>query len=509
MLSSQHHDLPRICVALSGDNMPVRAAQLAPGFPFLEFRLDTAPDPFEAIFEMGAFLRKHPAVRAIATCRRTANGGSFHGTAADEIEMLRQSIAVGAHIVDLSLETAEEAAINPHVLAPLRRGPNALLLSWHDFHGTPPLAPVLERMHTIGADLYKIVPTATSLRDSFVLLDLLDGHAADRNLIAISMGVPGILTRVLGPRFGSRFTFASGATGAETAPGQLSAHSLRDLYRIDAITPATELYGVFGKPISGSRSPVMLNTAFHTAGLNGSKDAVYLPLETGDAAELFATFDRLHLSGASVTMPLKETILPQLHNLEPQAQALGAANTLTRQPDGTLRGSNTDVLGILAPLEARTSLPGKTALVLGAGGVARAAVFALQQRGCRVTITNRTESRAETLAAATGASFLRASKVPGKHFDVVLNGTPYGMPTSVMNAPINFATTRCDLFFDLVYNPIETPLIRSARQHSIAVIPGVDMFLAQGAAQYETWTGHAAPREAMRTAVYAALVQKD
>ena len=481
--------------------MVERAAELASQFPFLEFRLDTATDPFETIFEMGSFLRGHPAVHAIATCRRVANGGQFSGTVADEIEMLRQCVAVGAHVVDLSLETAEEAAINPHALLPLRRGANALLLSWHDFHGTPALPPVLERMHRIGADLYKIVPTASTLRDSFALLDLLEQDGGGGNLVGMSMGVPGVLTRVLGPRFGSRFTFASSSSGAETAPGQIDAATLRDLYRLSALTAQTEIYGVFGKPVSGSRSPVMLNTAFRETG----RDAVYLPLETDSAEELFLAWDRLRLAGASVTMPLKETILPQLAQLEPQARELGAANTLRRLPDGTAAGSNTDVLGILSPLDRRIQLHGKSALVLGAGGVARAAVYALQQRGCRVFLSNRTESRAEALAAAFGAEVIAPRALPGATFDLVLNGTPYGMPSATMHAPIDFAQTRCTLFFDLVYNPIETPLVRSAREYGIDVIPGVEMFVAQGAAQYQTWCGSPAPLHAMRDAVYRSL----
>ncbi|GAA3761076.1 shikimate dehydrogenase [Terriglobus aquaticus] len=499
--------LPRICVALSGDGMASLAAETARSFPFLEFRLDTAPEPFEAVFEMGAFLRKHPAVRVIATCRRSSNGGQFAGTAADEVEMLRQAIAVGAHIVDLSLETAEELAINPHALAPLRRGPNALLLSWHDFHGTPPLAPVLDRMHRVGADLYKIVPTATTLRDSFALLDLLEAHSADRNLVAMSMGAPGTLTRILGPRFGSLFTFASPTSGTPTAPGQIDAATLRDLYRLESITPQTEVYAVFGKPISGSRSPVMLNTAFRTAG----REAVYLPLETDNPDELFLAWRHLHLAGASVTMPLKETILPQLTELDPQARTAGAANTLQSLPDDSIRGSNTDILGILAPLdrhfaERGSTLSGKSALVLGAGGVARAALHALKQRGCQTFLTNRTLARADALAAETGATALPPDTLPGRHFDLVLNGTPYGMPTSTMAAPIDFSVTPCGLFFDLVYNPIETPLIRSAREHGIVVIPGVEMFLAQGAAQYQTWTGEPAPLDAMQAAVYRSIL---
>lgn len=511
--STAPHNLPRICVALNGDTMPERAAELAPHFPFLEFRLDTAADPHEALFAMGAAIRKHPALRVIATCRRTSNGGHFHGTAADELEMLRQAIAVGAHIVDLSLETAEESAINPHALTPLRRGRNALLLSWHDFHSTPPLRPVLERMRRISADLYKVVPTANTLTDSFALLDLLETESSRGDLVAMSMGVPGIPTRVLGPRFGSVFTFAAVTTGSETAPGQIDAQTLRDLYRIDAITNNTEIYGVFGNPITGSRSPVMLNTAFRQTGRN----AVYLPLETDSADELFATWERLCLTGASVTMPLKEQILPRITNLTEQARELGAANTLKRESitaaadgdsfkrDDAISGANTDVLGILAPLEQRLKLAGKSALVLGAGGVARAAVFALRQRGCEVTVCNRTPERAKRLARQLGAAVLAPSDLAGRAFDLVLNGTPFGMPSAVMPPPIDFAATRCGLFFDLVYNPLETPLIHAARAHGIPAILGIEMFLAQGAAQFELWTGSPAPHEAMLSAVRSSL----
>ena len=208
------------------------------------------------------------------------------------------------------------------------------------------------------------------------------------------MGMPGVLTRILGPRFGSTFTFASPDGGQGTAPGQVSAGTLRELYRIDNITLKTSIYGVAGSPIGASLSPRMQNTAFSAAGM----DAVYLPLETADAMELRAVVERLNLRGLSITMPLKERVLPLLSFRDKTVEQMGACNTILRHSDGTLAGFNTDVAGILDPLERVMPLKDKRVLVLGAGGAARAAVFGLCERGAKVFLLNRTLARAEALA---------------------------------------------------------------------------------------------------------------
>ena len=287
-------------------------------------------------------------------------------------------------------------------------------------------------------------------------------------------------------------------------PGQVSSRTLRDLYRLNALSGTTQVYGVFGKPISGSKSPVMLNAAFGHAGL----DAVYLPLETDSADELLAFVERLPLAGASVTMPLKEQVVGQLAKVDQLAKELGAANTLVRDADGTLTGTNTDAAGILEPLRKCMQLEGASVLILGAGGAARAAAFVLNGAGADVSICNRTHARAEQLARECGAAAVCRGELSSMHFDVILNATPYGMANQQMAAPIHDDEMQCRVFFDMVYNPLETPLIRMAHAKRIEVIQGLEMFVTQGAAQFTLWTGSPAPAEFMRDAVLASLQER-
>ncbi|MGI4756084.1 MAG: shikimate dehydrogenase [Janthinobacterium lividum] len=489
----------RVCVALSGPDMLQVAAEAVGQHRFLELRLDSLPDPASLLPGLQAFLHTHPEVTAVSTCRRTSFGGAFQGTAQEQAAILQASVEAGCLLVDAEVETAEE--LGPDVLATMRKAGAAVILSWHDFAGTPDLLPVLRRLQSFQPDFLKIVPTAQTLNDSLLLIDLLEQHGADGNLVAMSMGLKGVLTRVLGPRFGSAFTFAAPDGGGGTAPGQVSASTLRDLYRVESISLETEIYGVAGTPIGASLSPLMHNTALKQAG----RDAVYLPLETGDAQELLQVAERLKLRGLSITMPLKETVLPLLTTSDPEVVTMGACNTILREADGTLHGFNTDVAGIVGPLETRCSLLGKRVLVLGAGGAARAAVFGLTARGAEVYLLNRTRERAEALAQESGASVLRQEALTGTRFDIIINSTPYGMRGREMDAPIPPAEMRCDLFFDLVYNPLQTPLMKVAEDRGIQTIPGAAMFVAQGVRQFELWTGLKAPEEAMLRVVTEAL----
>ena len=494
--------LPRICVALSGPTMLQTAETLLPTGAFFEFRLDTLHSPAAFLPALESFLDQHPHVHTIATCRRTANGGHFSGTARDEARILHASSIAGATIVDLSLESAEELqAAAPEELNILRHSPAALLLSWHDFHATPDLEAIHARLARHRPDLLKIVPTASTLADALRLLTLLQQHRANGNLIAMSMGTPGILTRVLGPSRGSLFTFAAPSATNATAPGQLDLQTLQDLYKVESITTATQVYGVFGNPVTSSKSPAMLNAAFAATGI----DAVYLPLQAETAADLFQTAEALPLAGASVTMPLKELILPRLtQDLDPLAATIGAANTLVRTGPN-LRGYNTDAAGITVPLARRIPLQGANILVLGAGGAARAAVFALRAAGARVSILNRSPQRAQVLADQSGSAVLTRTQAADTRFDAILNATPHGMHGQTIEAPLTANEMNTQVFFDLVYNPLETPLLRQARARGITVIPGLEMFLAQGAAQFTLWTGQPAPLDVMRSAVLAAL----
>jgi 3-dehydroquinate dehydratase/shikimate dehydrogenase len=248
-------------------------------------------------------------------------------------------------------------------------------------------------------------------------------------------------------------------------------------------------------------SPRMHNTALASAGM----DAVYLPLETSDVGELQEVIERLHVRGLSITMPLKETVLPLLSRRDRGVEQMAACNTLLRYDDGNLAGFNTDVGGIVGPLERRMSLQGARVLVLGAGGAARAAVFGLMDRGAKVSLLNRTAERAEALAAESGARVQPRETLQQVDFDIIVNSTPYGMRGQAMEAPISEAEMNCRIFFDLVYNPIETPLVAMARARGADVIPGVAMFVEQGVRQFEIWTERTAPEGEMLRVVREAL----
>jgi 3-dehydroquinate dehydratase/shikimate dehydrogenase len=318
------------------------------------------------------------------------------------------------------------------------------------------------------------------------------------------MGDAGIISRVLGVRAGSAFTFAAASIGEETGPGQIAARTLIETYRIDQVDVATKVYGVAGNPIRSSLSPVMMNAAFRRETVN----AVYLALQTSKVEDLLKLVTAIPLQGVSITMPLKQDILPYLEQTDALTAKIGSCNTI-RLLEGKLYGFNTDVAGILIPLEKRVTLRGAKVLVLGAGGVARAAVFGLRDKGAEVFILNRTPETAQKLARQSGSKTIKKEALAKTSFDVIVNATPVGMAGLKAAAPLLEAKElNTKLVFDLVYNPLDTPLIRLARQQNIPVILGVEMFVQQGARQFEIFTGKPAPEEEMFRVVLHALRQQ-
>lgn len=497
--------LETVCVSITGATAAVMQANALAALAasqFLELRLDYLTQTADGPGCLASLHRQHPGLTLLATCRPERSGGRLPGSAHEELQILLAAADAGAAVVDLSLESAED--LGSEAVQALRSRGAAVLISFHDFHATGDLNVVLSRICRFEPDFAKIVPTAHSLHESLAVLRLLR-HAASMSpsqpLVALAMGEQGLISRVLGPSFGSAFTFAAASAAEATAPGQLTAETLKHLYRIGQITLATRLFGVAGDPIHSSLSPLMLNQAFRDSGM----DAAYLPLKTSDPAELFFLARDLPLQGFSVTMPLKQTILPLLDHIDPLAARIGAVNTVRRTPGGRFEGFNTDAAGIVLPLEQRRPLQGARVLVLGAGGAARAAVFGCADRGASVFIHNRTAETAVSLAAEAGASALPREALQSEHFDVLINTTPAGMRGNALTLPLAEDELHADLVFDLVYNPLETPLLTLAREKGLEVIQGVEMFIHQGARQFQLWTGKPAPVQTMQAVVLEAL----
>lgn len=492
----------KVCVAIIGSGASEvieKAAVAIRENPFIEVRLDYLDKPLAALPRFKTFLAENPNVTAIATCRRTQSGGRFNGTVSDESDILCKAALSGFQIIDLPLESAE--ALKTPEVQKLRDTGVSLLISHHDFSSTKDLEGIYDRIRPFHPDFIKIVPTAKTLSDNLTMMRFLERMNDSSNIIGVCMGEAGIISRVLGVRAGSAFTFAAATAGEETAPGQIAARTLFETYRIDEVDAATKVYGVAGSHVRHSLSPLMLNTAFRRETLN----AVYLALQTTKVNDLLKLTQEIPIQGLSVTMPLKQEIMSHLERTDPLSAKIGACNTVLRAQDGKLYGFNTDVAGIVGPLEKRMSLSGSKVLVLGAGGAARSAVFGLREKGADVFILNRTPETAQKLARQSHSKTIKKDALSKTEFDVVVNATPLGM-AGFKGAPLlDAGDLRAKLVFDLVYNPLETPLLRMARQQNIPIITGIEMFVQQGARQFEIWTGKPAPEEEMLRVVIHAL----
>ena len=492
--------LPRICVALQAPTAAElfeKAEAAVRDNPFIELRLDFLKQHAPAFQRLRRFTDYHPEALLIATCRRAAGGGKFRGSHAAQLDILVKAAANGCQFIDLELESV--AALKSKDLDRLRAAA-ALILSFHDFRGTRKLEQTFQKMTAFPADYYKVVSTAGSLYDNVVMMKFLERESEKHSMIGLCMGEQGIISRVLCVRADSVFTFASASPGEETAPGQIAASTLRETYRLEQVDAATKVYGVAGDPVAHSLSPLMMNTAFRRENVNG----VYLALQATTIADLMACVRDIPLHGLSVTMPYKQAIIPYLDNTDAVTEKIGACNTVIRAQDGKLYGYNTDVAGVVRPLEQRIHLAGAKVLVIGAGGAGRAAVFGLKERGAEVFIVNRTASVGQKLARQAHAKFFNRTQMRGMQFDVIVNATPVGMNNG-KQSPLGEKELNARVLFEMVYTPAETNLVKLARAKGMQVITGVEMFVHQGARQFEIWTGKPAPVDDMYRAVTTAL----
>ena len=495
--------LPKVCLAISAedseDMLEITESRVRDN-PFVEFRLDYLKQPAAALPKLRRFLETHQYVTAIGTCRRADNGGKFKGSLASQLDVLAKAALAGCQILDIELESAAKA--KPEVLAKLR-GKSGLIVSFHDFRATRNLEQTLEKMLKIPADFYKIVSTATTLSDNVTMMKFLQTESDKHAVIGLCMGEQGIISRVLSVRAGSVFTFGAVSDDLKTAPGQISAQKLRSIYRIEQVDAATRVYGVAGDPIEQSLSPAIMNAAMRRENVN----AVYLALHAKALKDLMNCLREIPLHGLSVTMPYKQTILQYLDNTDSHTAKIGACNTVVRGQDGKLYGFNTDVAGVLRPLEQRVPLHGARVLVIGAGGAARAAVYGLKERGSEVWVLNRSSIKGQKLARQARARSIKRADLRKTAFDVMINATPVGMGNT-RDCVLKDDEIQAKLVFDMVYDPVETRLIQVARAKGIAVIPGVEMFVHQAARQFEIWTGKPAPTDDMLRVVTVALQER-
>jgi shikimate dehydrogenase len=329
-------------------------------------------------------------------------------------------------------------------------------------------------------------------------------------MIAIAMGAAGVVTRILAPSRGAFLTYASPENESATAPGQITARELRAVYRIENVNRQTEIFGIVGLPVSHSLSPRIHNAAFAATKTN----AVYIPFEVRDLPAFIRRMVHPQtreiewkMRGLSVTAPHKLAVMDHLDWIEPAAREMGAVNTVLVDESG-LSGYNTDVIGFIRPLlEKFRDLRGLRCAVIGAGGAASAAVWALGNEGAHVTVFGRTPERAASLANKFGAESRAMDSARFAGYDLVVNATTLGTAGKFQSeTPVDASQLRgARLAYDLVYNPMETRFLREAREAGCQTLGGMEMFIAQAAEQFKLWTGANAPEAVMRAAAQWAL----
>jgi len=523
----------------------------AKGAELVEFRVDLL---FEQRDEESLEVRtarvldlvKESPLPCIVTCRPHWEGGEYHGDD-DERISLYEALGTSDHppaYIDVELATYTRSAnirqkVNLAVDHPKqkRQVTTRLILSSHDFEGRPSdlTRKIIAMNDEPACSVVKIAYRARSIRDNLELFEILRDR--QKPTIALGMGEFGTMSRILAPKFGGLLTFASLRSESTTAPGQPTIDELLNLYRFRSIKASTKVYGIIGWPITQSMSPLVHNAGFEAIGWDG----VYVPMpiaaeqsdDTGSAASLKATLTQLfdeennfYFAGASVTIPHKEHAanldLYGLNESCDQVRRIGAANTVSQlwhdhgNPVDLRRDGfyldNTDASAIAQLLQGSIGELEKSKIViLGAGGAAKAAASVCARFGSNVYVANRTESRAQKLIDQLYENSddgyigtvhtLPIEQVSTRMADAYINCTPVGMTGGPdpdgLSIPIpdmpNLAPET--VFFDTVYNPIETPMLKAAKERGYRTIDGVQMFVKQAAAQFSIWTGQAAPED--------------
>jgi len=498
-------------VSLIADDFDVlaqRALRQAPLADLVELRLDRIGHP--GADALRRFTKECPKP-AIVTIHGGEAFGTYAGSVDERCQILVDAAKAGARFVDvdwtLSLELGE-------VEPPCHR-----IVSRHELEGTPDdLEAFDEEVRAVlyEGDAVKLVTHARCTEDGLRVLRHL--RQARGGLISFCSGRAGSFTRVLAPIFGSPFTYAApadlpGMEGLEpTAPGQLRINDLLGRMPPGGLTPETAVLGVVGRPIHHSASPFVHGMALKNAHL----DAVYVAFEPHDFDRFLELLDDENYRGLSVTAPFKEPAFASASTPDADSQRLEAVNTLVRDGEGW-RGFNTDLASVRVTVEQVwahfASKPGRpvvpaaaTALVLGAGGAARAVVGALRDLDLTVVVAGRDGAKAQALAAPLGARGIPWEEIPATDHQVLVNTTPLGQAGGAEESPIPDDWIRPgSLVLDAVYRPIKTPLLSAAGRQGCVCVPGAEWFVRQAAAQFELFTHEKADDALMRAAFEGAL----
>ncbi|KAL9241947.1 hypothetical protein vseg_015998 [Gypsophila vaccaria] len=500
-----------ICAPVMADTVEEMVNQMKKaqeyGADLVEIRLDHLKvfNPSHHV----SFIIKTSPLPTLFTYRPKWEGGQYEGDERRRLDVLRLAMEQGADYVDVELQVAEEFY---NSIAGKKPEDCKIIVSSHNYQYTPnieDLGNLVVKIQCTGADIVKIATTAVDVTDVARMFQITANSQVP--VIGLVMGEMGLISRILCPKFGGYLTFGTIEPGKVSAPGQPTIKDLVDLYNFRYIRPDTKVFGIIGKPVGHSKSPILYNQCFKSDGFNG----VYVPFLVDDVRNFLVTYSSPDFAGFSCTIPHKEAALQCSDEVDHVAKSIGAVNCIIKRPsDGKLMGYNTDYTGAITAIEnslggtnltevkGGSPLAGKMFVVIGAGGAGKALAYGAKEKGARVVIANRTYERARELANIVGGDAISLhdleSFCPEDNM-ILANTTSIGMHPKVDETPVpKLVLKHYSLVFDAVYTPKMTRLLKEAEQEGAVIVNGLEMFIGQAYEQYERFTGLPAPRELFR-----------
>ena len=475
--------MTKLCLSLadsSADVLEEKIARYAGQVPYIEARLDYLSEP------------KIPAVPGdlgtdfIATCRPVRAGGYFQGEEKVRLELLQKAAHSGFTWVDLEHDVED---------APSLPAQTRIVRSHHCFDRFPEDLPDLfARLRKAGGDVIKLALSISATRELTSLLKWMESLDPEIPFVVLGMEDLGQPSRLLGAFLGNFWTYVAEDENSKVAPGQLTLEQAVQRYQLPRWKSTPSIYGVLGNPVAHSLSPLIHNQLFQSHQL----DKIYLPFLLDDAKIWldYVQQSPLPFSGFSVTLPFKTDVVKSVEHKE---SPVDSVNTLVKR-DSVWAGLNTDYDGFLQALQSRLTLKGKTALVLGHGGVAHTVVKALMDQDVEVTVVGRNPDKVSHFAQLYGCRNLLFSDLPVPA-QLCVNTTPVGQFPDIDDSPLKKDQMDFDVVYDLVYSPENTRFLNLAGSQGMETISGIEMFVEQAALQFEVWTGLSPDREMMRELV--------